>query len=196
MICDDKGGLRYVNRAAKAELDNGRLLAHCGETVRCFGNAAAAFDLALRQAALKGRRQLVTLTAGSDLLLVSVVPLSMSACELPLVVITLGRRRACSELGLELFANAYRLTLAERRVLHQLVQERSPKDIASAHSVAISTVRTQIASLRTKLGVASVDALLLRTAQIPPVASALRLSPVHQGRAVQLQRRDASLMAA
>ncbi|MFM0140647.1 helix-turn-helix transcriptional regulator [Caballeronia grimmiae] len=48
-------------------------------------------------------------------------------------------------------ATFFGLTVAESRVLLQLVEGHSPKDIAVANSVAERTVRNQIASLMTKM---------------------------------------------
>ncbi len=93
-----------------------------------------------------------------------------------LLLQVLGRRQPCSALGLETLAGSYGLTLAERRVLGALVREATPRDIARQHAVALSTVRTQISSIRAKFGTRSIEGLLLRAAEVPPVASALRLA--------------------
>ena len=45
------------------------------------------------------------------------------------VLVMLGRRQPCSELGLEMLAASYGLTLAERRVLGALVREASPRSL-------------------------------------------------------------------
>ena len=75
-----------------------------------------------------------------------------------------------------MLAGAYGLTLAERRVLGGLVREASAREIAAEHAVALSTVRTQIASIRAKFGARSIDGLLLRVSELPPVAGALRMA--------------------
>ena len=49
-----------------------------------------------------------------------------------------------------------------------------PADIARLQGVAISTVRTQIASLRHKTGAATVADLVHHIARLPPVCSALQ----------------------
>lgn len=106
--------------------------------------------------------------------MVSVLPFRPPGTEREYVLVVLGKRQLCSDLGLEMLATSYGLTLAERRVLAALVREATPREIAAAHAVALSTVRTQISSIRSKLGTHSIDGLLLRAAEVPPVAGALR----------------------
>ena len=62
--------------------------------------------------------------------------------------------------------------------MSEVAMQETTRDIARTKGVELSTVRTQIASIRTKLGVRSVEALLLRAAEVPPVAPALRLCVV------------------
>ena len=119
----------------------------------------------------KGRRSLVRLVAGDHRLHVSTLPLAGDTG--PLVLVVLGRRRACSELELELLAGSYGLTHAERRVLAGLMQEERPSEIAVRHAVKLSTVRTQISSIRAKLGTRSIEGLLLRAAEVPAMPPAL-----------------------
>jgi len=103
-----------------------------------------------------------------------VLPVGPAQADGQHVLVMLGRRQPCSELGLEMLAASYGLTLAERRVLGALVREASPREIAAQNAVALSTIRTQIQSIRIKLGARNVEGLLLRAAEVPPVASALR----------------------
>jgi DNA-binding CsgD family transcriptional regulator len=113
------------------------------------------------------------LVAGGDRLLVSIQPLRAPDGGRALALVVLGRRHACSDLGIEMLAVCCGLTLAERRVLSALVRAMPPREIASAYSIAVSTVRTHISSIRGKLDARSIDSLLLRVAEMPPVASAL-----------------------
>jgi DNA-binding CsgD family transcriptional regulator len=54
--------------------------------------------------------------------------------------------------GLCAFARAYRLTAAEVRVLELILQNRSPKQIASQLNLGLSTVRSQLSSIFEKTG--------------------------------------------
>lgn len=178
IVCDEQGAVHFANQAAKQELASQRLLQRSGDTLRRTPGCSGEFDTALRQAAQRGRRSLVRLAQGSDQLMVTVLPLRAQGGDAPLVLVMLGRRQPCSELGLEMLAGSYGLTLAERRVLGGLVRQATPREIASANEVKLSTVRTQISSIRAKFGARSIEGLLLRAAQVPPVASALRLAGV------------------
>ncbi|MDP2004177.1 MAG: hypothetical protein Q8K45_00730 [Rubrivivax sp.] len=181
IVCDDRGVVRFANHAAEQELASARVLRRAGDQLRSAGGTASELDAALRGAVLKGRRQLVRLSHGDDRLMVSVMPLRPAGSAETYALVVLGRRRPCSDLGLEMLANVYGLTLAERRVLAALMHEASPREIAAAHAVALSTVRTQISSIRSKLGTRSVDGLLIRAAEVPPIPSALRLAGSFQG---------------
>lgn len=154
IVCDAQGVIAVANQAAQHELASQRL------------------------AVQRGRLSLVRLARPGDQLLVSVLPLAGRSGERPRALVVLGRRQPCSDLGLEMLAGSYGLTLAERRVLAALVREATPREIARQHAVALSTVRTQISSIRAKFGTRSIEGLLLRAAQVPPVASALRLAAV------------------
>jgi DNA-binding CsgD family transcriptional regulator len=177
LVCDGDGIVRVANQAARRELDDGRLLRWHGTAVGCSGGEGGPLQRALRSTAQLGRRQMVLLERAKDWLLASVVPLPQGDGAEPLVLLLLGRREPCSAIGLELFGTAHGLTLAERRVLAALLRDASPREVAAEHGVALSTIRTQILSLRAKLGARSIEGLLLRAAGIPPVAAALRHVP-------------------
>ncbi len=175
VVCDGHGMLSFANRCARQELASGLLLRMAGGQLECTDGESHDLHTALWQAVTKGRRQLVQLQAAGHRLLVSVTPLQAPAGGPTLALLVLGRRRPCSELALEMLAKVYHLTWAERRVLSALMGEVSARDIASQHRVALSTVRSQIKSLREKMGAPNIDSLLLRAAEMPPIASALRL---------------------
>ena len=174
IVCDRRATLCFANETARHELAGERVLRLCGGSLRCASGHSAALDAALRLAATKGRRQLLALSGADDRLMVTLIPLARDDGSEPLVLLVLGRRGACSTLGLEMLASVYGLTLAERRVLGGLVGEVSPQDIAEAGGVSLSTVRTQIAAIRTKFGVRNVEGLLIRAAEVPMVPGALR----------------------
>ncbi len=173
IVCDEQGGIQFANHAAQQEMASKRLLLSSGNTLR--STVGSEVDCALRQAAQRGRRCLVRLTQASDQLMVSVLPFQPPGANLRLALVILGRRHPCSDLGLEMLGSSYGLTGAERRVLGALVRQATPREIASEHAVKLSTVRTHICAIRAKFGTRSIEGLLLRVAQVPPVASALRL---------------------
>ena len=196
IVCDGHGQLQFVNPAADQELASGCVLSRLGHSLRCTGTNSSALDGALRKAATKGVRQLLTLANGGDSLMVAVVPLAMDSGPEPLLMLVLGRRGACSVLGLEMLSGVYGLTLAERRVLCGLVADISPRDIAASGGVSLSTVRTQVASIRTKFGVRNIEGVLIRVAEVPLVPSALRRQAAQQRGTPALRSAPAQAMAA
>jgi DNA-binding CsgD family transcriptional regulator len=66
------------------------------------------------------------------------------------------------------------LTPAETRVLELLCAGVRPTEIAGRAGVAVSTVRTQIGSIRAKTGAASIRELVRQVAVLPPLVGALR----------------------
>ena len=181
VVCDAEGTICFANQAARHQLATTRLLLRRDDRLRRAAGVSGDLDAAMQLAAQRGRRSLVRLVQGADRLTVSVLPLRLHGVQAPQVLVMLGRQRACSDLGLELMATSYGLTLAERRVLAALLREATPREIAAENGVALSTVRTQIISMRAKLDTRSIEGLLLRAAELPPVASALRLAPAPMG---------------
>lgn len=170
IVCDGFGAVRYANRAARSELDAGGLLVMRGAMLRGPVGSASMFERTLRQACVRGQRRVLTLESGGHRLTLSIAPLVHASPQAAFALVTLGRRGGCPGRGVELLAAAVGLTAAESRVLRGLVESRSPKAIALASGVSLATVRTQIASIRAKFGVGSVDALLIRVAELPPLA--------------------------
>ena len=177
IVCDRRGVVCIGNNAAHQQLAASRLLRQTGQHLVCKVTNGQSLERTLQQVAAKGRRQLLNLSDGEERLLVSLIPLAQRPGSEPLVLMVLGRHGACSQLGIEMMSSLYGLTGAERRVLKGLIDDVAPRDIADDAGVALSTVRTQIASIRAKLGVSSVQGLLIRAAEVPPFQSALRGLP-------------------
>jgi DNA-binding CsgD family transcriptional regulator len=171
LACDGQGRLLHANRAALRELDSARALMLVGRALHCPGELQAEFAAALHDAAHRQRSRLLWVGQGEQQLMVVATPVRGEDVGIPAALLMMGRRNLCSPLGLEMLALQHGLTLAERRVLRALIANHSARQIASDHGVAVSTVRTQIMSIRAKVGVRNIDALLLRAAQVPPVSS-------------------------
>lgn len=90
------------------------------------------------------------------------------------VLLTFGRRQPCESLSLQFFARACGLTGAESAVLAALCRGLRPGDIASLSGTAISTVRSQIGSVRQKTGSASIGELVRRLTLLPPIVGVLK----------------------
>ncbi len=171
ITCRADGTVIHTNRAARRELDQGRVLTMIGNAVHCTVDSQAELNSALNDAALKQRSRLLLLGTGADRLAAVAMPIQVESLRQPTALLMVGRRNVCSPLGLEMLALRYGLTLTERRVLRALIASQTARDIADAHGVAMSTVRSQIQSIRDKVGVHSIEELLLRAAQVPPVSS-------------------------
>jgi DNA-binding CsgD family transcriptional regulator len=85
-----------------------------------------------------------------------------------------GKRRVCEQLSVHGFARAHGLTAAETRVLEALCNGAKPNEIADRQGVLISTVRTQIGSIRAKTGAQSIPDLVRQVAVLPPLVGTLR----------------------
>ena len=100
----------------------------------------------------------------SDRTGVSVVPLESADDGPRAVLIVLGKREMCESLSVQGFARFHHLTGAEVRVLKELCNGVPPAQIAALLGVAISTVRSQIGSMRAKTGAESIRALVRQVA--------------------------------
>ena len=167
--CGPAGELLHANLAAHRELAEGRTLKVVDGRIQCVSSSREAWASALNNAALRHRTGLVDLGHGAERLSIAAMPMQVEGMGDPMIVIMMGRRSVCSALGLEMLASSHGLTYAESRVFRELVGNRTPREIAASHGVAVATIRTQIQAVRDKLGVRSIDALLLRAAELPPV---------------------------
>ena len=89
-------------------------------------------------------------------------------------LLLLGKTSVCESLSADSFASCHGLTPAEKTVLTALANGQCPTAIARQHGVAISTVRTQIASIRVKTGATSIRDLVESIARLPPLVGVLR----------------------
>ena len=104
----------------------------------------------------------------------SVLPLQDGQGRPSQAMVVLGKRNLCGELPMLAFAREHQLTAAELQVLQSLCSGLQPQEIAQRHGVAISTVRTQIASVRAKTATESIRDLVSMVAQLPPMQGVLR----------------------
>ena len=168
-------GTFYVNYAAKVELDGTHPLQLVGSMLHArLPQDAAPLRHAVDQASARGLRRLLTLGERQHQTSVSIVPLGDGGPAAGAVLIVLGKSAVCESLSMEGFARAHGLTCAETRVLIELARGTRPSDIACQLGVAISTIRTQIGSVRTKTGAPSIRALLRQLSVLPPLKGILR----------------------
>jgi DNA-binding CsgD family transcriptional regulator len=175
LLVAQDGHLLHANKAARRDLDAQHPLQLLGRELRPRLEADhAALREALAQASRRGLRHLLKLGDAAEHCSVAVVPLGPGgAAGEQAVLLMLGKRNMCEELSVEGFARSHGLTLAETQVLKGLCGGLPPQDIALRHGVALSTVRTQIGSIRAKTGAGSIRALVHRVAQLPPMVGTL-----------------------
>jgi DNA-binding CsgD family transcriptional regulator len=129
---------------------------------------------ALANAAEKGLRKLLLLGQNPDRTSLSVVPLGpLDDDNRHAVLLLLSKRHVCEDQSVDWFARAHRLTTTETRVLKGLCAGLRPAEVATLQSVALSTVRSQIGSIRTKTGANGIRELVRQVAILPPLVNAL-----------------------
>ena len=159
----------HANDVALMELDDTHPLQLVGDELHARrAHDAALLNEAVRNARQRGLRKLLTLGAEARPVSVSVVPLPGA------VLLSLGKQQMCEELTVQGYAAGCGLTPAEARVLAGLCRGESPECIAAELRVRISTVRTQIGSIRLKTGTDSIGALVRRVSVLPPLRGVLR----------------------
>lgn len=168
------GKLLYANCTARDQLGPQAPLQIAGGLV----SAALRVDQqrleqALLDAQQRGLRHLICLGRGVGRLALSVLPMREPGAQAQALLV-LGKRNLCGELPMLAFAREHQLTAAEQQVLHALCEGLQPQEIAQRHGVAISTVRTQIASVRAKTATESIRELVAMVAQLPPMQGVLR----------------------
>lgn len=174
------GSLRYGNQLGLGSLAGSTALRLNGGFVSA---GRAADQTALRTAiadAARGLRRLLCLQSEHAGTSIAVLPIAGDDDAAgarpgePLVMLVLGKQPASRSLTLDFFARLHRLTGAESNVLQGLCGGLRPKEIAEQVGVEISTVRTQIGSVRTKTQTTSIRELINKVAALPPVTPAMK----------------------
>lgn len=175
LLLADRTRVVHANKAARQELEAKHPLQLQEQhlQVRCR-NDAGALHVAIDAATQRGLRRMVTLRSGA-LVSISVVPLCPldGQADRPALLV-FGKREVCEPLSLQWFAQGNGLTGAETQVLQALCAGLQPQQVALRHGVAVSTVRTQIGSIRAKTGSDSIRTLVRQVATLPPLVSVLR----------------------
>ena len=187
MVCDARSHLLVHNHAARCELADGGVLHLTPDGVLDVATGASLLALrrAVQGAALLHSHHLVPLRKGMQCLMVSVQPLRANDAAPQRALLLTGRRGLCPDLAVQHLGRVYSLTAAELSVLSSLLAGVRIGDMAGARCVKLSTVRTQVAALRAKLGVQRIDDITRLVAELPPMRGALgRHDPLpdHRGR--------------
>ena len=176
VVLDWDGHVLYVNQAARAQLRVARALRiERGTLVATAARDASLLQRAVHAAAVQGRRRMVRVGTGAGQMELGVVPgPHCPGANSHRVMVMLSRQQLCEPLSTYGFARDHGLSPTETRVLQLLCEGRQPLAIAEHQGVTIATVRTQIASIRTKTDSANIGELIQRVARLPPIRSALQ----------------------
>jgi DNA-binding CsgD family transcriptional regulator len=177
ILVTPEGQLQHANHLGRYELARGKFLGtngprNCAAKGQLQTNSATATAELLSgiRAAARGRRQMLTMRQGPESLSLACVPLRQpfeGACAS--VLLMLGRQNDTANLALGFYARSHKLSSTEENVLRALCNGQQIADIAIAHGVAESTVRTQVRALRDKTQCNSIRLLVQQVAALPPV---------------------------
>lgn len=171
------GQLHFGNHLATRECSaTGPLQLQQGQVSARHRADQAGLTRALVEAA-RGRRSLLPLQDALGRVTVAVVPLRTGTDARVLLV--LAKRQVCEALSVSFFAKLHALTPTEDAVLQALCKGLRPREIAQHQCVAISTIRTQVSSIRSKTAAASIRELVKQVATLPPIAPAVKMALVH-----------------
>jgi DNA-binding CsgD family transcriptional regulator len=175
LLLNDDAQVLHLNKAARRDLDANHPLQLLGRELRArHSQDVAPLRDALDSACRRGLQRLLQLGAELARASVAIVPLAgHEDAARRSVVVKLGKRQVCEELTADWFARSHGLTITETQVLKRLCAGVKPQQIAVHQGVALSTVRTQIGSIRAKTGAESIRALVRQVAVLPPLVNTL-----------------------
>lgn len=183
VLVDGDARVLHANPAASLLCRAGAPLALRERRLSAGGEDLMRLVMAVRAAAA-GQWAMLVLGDEQAQLPVGVVPLTGAGrddadADEPGVaaMLVIGGERRSNRLALHFFARAHQLTAAESAVLEALAEGHSPSQIARQGGVAISTVRTQIATVRAKVNARSICHLMHMVATLPPLMGASVVGP-------------------
>lgn len=176
LVVDVDWHVWFANRAALRECSGACPLQVERGTLCTAGDADRHRVGRAIRAAQAGRWSLVRLeSTAAGPFTFAVVPMWPSELgAIPPALFLFGSSHASYPLAIQLFAEECGLTPAETKVARCLAQGLRPKQIADSNRVLLSTVRTQIGSIRMKTGARSIADLMSSLAGLPPVMPAVQ----------------------
>lgn len=185
VVLDADARMLLANQLARQELGGERFVRlRQDKFAPSLARHASKLEAALGSAR-RGRRSLVTLGGADGELALSFVPLNSgvrSAAQMPdtaLALVIFGRRDACEALTLQQYGHLYGLTGAEQALLPAIIRGLSVEAIAQQQCVSLSTVRTQLGSIRGKTGAKSLRSLAARLTSLPPIRPSFKQALAH-----------------
>lgn len=95
-------------------------------------------------------------------------------------LLVFAKQRLCDDSTVALFARERGLTSAEGQVLARVCKGMRPSQIAALHGVQISTVRTQLRSIRMKTSCETIRELVHKVSVLPPLALQISAPRIHR----------------
>ncbi|WP_066270131.1 helix-turn-helix transcriptional regulator [Hydrogenophaga palleronii] len=176
LIIDAQGRILHANHLGRHELANGRIVMSYGNSLLGSNASLTAQIQQAMESSFRGQRKLLMLTEGDKELSLAFTPLSHPLeADAPSVLVMMSRQNVCDNLAVRMFARSLNLSPSEESVLLGLCRGWQIAEIAKSHSVAESTIRSQIKTLREKANAPSIRRLLHRINSLPPVVPALRI---------------------
>jgi DNA-binding CsgD family transcriptional regulator len=171
----------HANRTALTTLAGPRPLQLVGQRLRARApQDVAPLSESVEDAVERGLRRLMLLgREDDDAVWLAIVPLRRQLTAAAAdghgraALLVLAKRRMWQPLSVQSFGRRLRLTGAETTVLEALCDGLLPHEVAQRNGVAMSTVRTQINALRSKMGAQNICDLVRRVALLPPILGAL-----------------------
>jgi DNA-binding CsgD family transcriptional regulator len=185
MVLGADAQILFANQLARLELGGERFVRRRQD--RLAASAArhgANIDTALANIR-RGQRSLLTLSGTDGELALSFVPLNPGAQpaaqtpDAPLALVIFGKRDACEALTLHQYGHLHGLTPAEQALMPAISRGLGAEAIAQQQCVAVTTVRTQLGSIRGKTGASSLRALMARLTTLPPIRPVFKAAQAH-----------------
>jgi DNA-binding CsgD family transcriptional regulator len=179
VVLDEAAAALHVNRSAREWLASAAapLRIRCGRVEAVAPQDSGQFRHALAGAVSRGWRALLAFGEGNQGVAAALGPMPGASDETPgLALLVIGRRQVCDALTAQFYASRHGLTSAESQVLQLLCTGLAPREIARRQRVALSTVRTQIGSIRSKTQARTIGALVREVSLLPPLGHALSAS--------------------
>lgn len=139
-----------------------------GELCAISAHGERAFERSLTLART-GVRDLLNVDKVAGCTTVAVVPLAGPQVDGHALLI-FAKPRLCDASTLALFARSCDLTAAESNVLAAVCEGKRPHEVAQQHGVQVSTVRSQLLSIRHKTRSGSIRELVQTVSLLPPMA--------------------------
>lgn len=171
VLLTEEAEVTFANRVARRDCSADMPLHIEGSRLRLTRPTDRDALMRALTAARAGRRTILTIASPEGDMQVGVVPVGDNGDDDTVALLILGRRVQSEPLTLQFFAQTHRLTSAESSVVGALCEGLRPTQIAARSGVAISTVRTQISSIRQKTQAKSIGDIVRMIEAMPPMAS-------------------------